>query len=104
MGANATSFKRGNVPPQQKPPGEVSRLLNKGKPEYYVNVDWRGNRKTHNSYKWYLWEVENQQDRPANHVIYLKNGNPDDIQLDNFELITRGELMRRNHSAPKEKS
>lgn len=96
MGANPTSFKKGNVPPQQNPLGTVSRRINKGMVEYVINCDWRGNRKPHNNYKWYLWEVENQQDRPAGYVIYLKNENPDDIRTENFELITRAELLRRN--------
>lgn len=98
MGANATSFKPGNIPPGQLPLGTVTRLLNKGKPEYNINIDWQGNRKHHNSYKWYLWEVDNEQDRPPGHVLWIINQNPDDIRIENLELITRAELVRRNRS------
>lgn len=96
MGANNTSFKKGNIPPQQKPAGTVTRLMNKGKPEYTINIDWKGNRKPHNSYKWYLWECENQQDRPKGYVLYLKNGDADDIRIENMQVITRAELVRLN--------
>lgn len=97
MGANATSFKPGHIPKSAHPIGTVTRHLNKGKPEYTINIDWRGNRKPHNNYKWYLWEVEHGQDRPAGMVLWIINGNPDDMWVENFEPITRAELARRNH-------
>ena len=100
MGANATSFKKGQLPASAHEIGHVSRWerTRNGKKEieYIINIDWHGNRKPHNTYKWYLWEVENQQDRPKGMVLALKNGNPDDIRIENLELITRSELLKRN--------
>lgn len=64
--------------------------------EYYINIDWRGNRKPNNLYKRYVWEVNHQQDIPRGYVIYLKDGNSDNITIDNLELITRAELLKRN--------
>lgn len=96
MSANATSFKKGNIPPQIKPKGTITRHINKGMPEYTINIDWKGNRKVHNNYKWYLWEKHNKTDRPANMVLYVINQDPDDIRVDNLEVISRGELLRRN--------
>lgn len=96
----ASNFQKGNVPPQQKPKGTVTRgeRFRNGRKEvsYTINIDWHGNRKPHNSYKWYLWEVEHQQDRPKGMVLAIKNGDPDNIRLENFELITRAENMKRN--------
>lgn len=71
---------------------------NKGKVEYeyYINIDWHGNRKPNNLYKRFVWEVYNQQDIPAGHVIYCKDGNSENVDINNLELITRAELARRN--------
>ena len=101
MGANRTSFAKGNLPHNTNGLGTVTRwerLRRSGYREvaYIINIDWKGARKPHNSYKWYLWEVDNQQDRPDNTVICIKNGNPDDLRVENFELITRAELLKRN--------
>lgn len=100
MGANATSFKKGLIPPTAKPLGTISKHVRtrKGRTEveYTINIDWQGNRKPHNSYKWYLWEVANQCDRPKGKVIYLSSGDPNDLRVENFEIIDRAELMQRN--------
>lgn len=97
-----TRFKKGNTPPQQKPKGTVSRIESKKKDgsteiAYYVNIDWKGDRKPHNNYRWYLWEVDNQQDRPKGHVLIVKNGDPDDIRIENLQLISRAELIKLNN-------
>lgn len=71
---------------------------NKGKVEweYYINIDWRGNRKPNNLYKKYLWELHNQQDLPKGHVVTTIDGDPDNLVIENLELISRAELLRRN--------
>lgn len=94
----STAFKKGDIPKSAKPLGTVTRNVRKnGKGvDYTINIDWHGNRKPHNSYKWYLWEVENQQDRPKGMVLAVKNGNQDDIRIENLELISRAENLRRN--------
>ena len=70
----------------------------KGKVEwdYYINVDWKGNRKPNNLYRKYLWEVYNQRDLPKGYVVTTIDGNPDNLVIENLELITRRELLRRN--------
>lgn len=96
-----TTFKKGNMPHSAKPLGTISRSERRRKNGtieiyYSINIDWLGNRKAHNSYKWYLWEKEHQQDRPGGMVLAVKNGDPDDIRLENLELISRGENLKRN--------
>ena len=93
-----TQFKKGTIPPNTQPKGTISRRINKGNIEYLINIDWHGNRKHDNSYRWYLWEVENQQDRPKGMILTVKNGDADDIRLENLELITRAENLRRNRN------
>ena len=41
---------------------------------------------------------------PPSHAVAFRDGNKQHIALDNLELITRAELMRRNtiHNYPKE--
>lgn len=64
--------------------------------EYFINIDWRGNRKANTLYRRYLWEKEHQMDIPKGYVVYLRDQNPDNITLENLELITRSELVKRN--------
>lgn len=93
-----SNYQKGNIPHTAKPLGTITRQVRKERREiaYTINIDWHGNRKPHNSYKWYLWEVENQQDRPKGMVLSVKNGHPDDIRIENLELISRAENMKRN--------
>lgn len=73
---------------------------NKGKTEvnYYINIDWHGNRKPNNLYKKYLWELYNQMDLPKGYVVVTKDGDPDNLIIENLELISRKELLRRNRA------
>lgn len=102
MGANRTSFKAGQIPHTANPLGTVKRRVRKrdGRVfvEYDINIDWHGQRKPHNNYKWYLWEKAHQRDRPQGYVLAVKNGNQDDIRLENLELISRKELAIRNRN------
>lgn len=97
MGANETSFKKGNLPVQALPKGEIRKRTRPNKTdEWVINIDWKGNRKPNNNYKWYIWEAANKQDRPTGFVLYIRNEDQDDIRLENLELISRAELLRRN--------
>lgn len=78
------------------------RFKGKVETEYYINIDWKGNRKPNNLYKRYLWEVAHQCDIPKGYVVYCKDGNPDNLSIDNLILITRGELAVRNRWKTKE--
>lgn len=42
-----------------------------------------------------VW-MEHHGEIPAGHAVIFKNGNKADIRIDNLELVTRQELMRRN--------
>ena len=97
-----TQFEKGNVPPQTNPKGTITsckHLDKKGRVHYdwYINIDWRGNRKSHNNYRRYLWEVEHQQDAPRG-AIFTSISGDDSRQptLDDIEVIDRAELLRRN--------
>jgi hypothetical protein len=50
-----------------------------------------------------LWEEQHGR-IPRGHIVVFKNGDKTDIRLDNLELISRAENMRRNtvHRLPKE--
>lgn len=71
---------------------------NKGKVEtnYFINIDWHGNRKPNNLYKKYLWELYNQMDLPKGYVVTTIDGDPDNLVIENLEIISRAELLRRN--------
>lgn len=71
---------------------------NKGKVEYeyYINIDWKGNRKPNNLYKRFIWEYFHQQDIPKGYVVHCMDGDPDNLDISNLELITRGQLAILN--------
>lgn len=50
-----------------------------------------------------VWEEANGP-LPHGHVVIFKDGNKRNLELDNLELVSRSELMRRNtiHNLPKE--
>lgn len=72
------------------------RFKGKVEYEYYINIDWRGNRKPNNLYRRYLWEYYHQQDIPKGMVVYAKDGNSKNMTPDNLILITRGDLAKLN--------
>ena len=85
--------------------GTVTRRLSKhtkgknaGKTEviYYINIDWHGNRKPNNLLRRYIWEVHHQQDIPKGMVVYCIDGNPENFEVSNLKLISRGELAKIN--------
>ncbi len=97
MGANSTSYEEGHVPANRQFKGYVSVRDRKDKtPEVLINIDWKGERKMNNNFRWYLWESANKQDRPYGFVLAVRNDDPLDIRLDNLELISMAENLRRN--------
>lgn len=98
MGANVTSFKPGEIPPNTQPKGHIALNHKHGKvQDVKINIDWKGNRKPNNSHAWYVWEVYHQEDRPKGYVMYHLDGDNTNNDIDNLEPITRAELMRRNN-------
>lgn len=63
------------------------------------NVPWTVNWKPENVL---VWEAAHGP-VPSGHALAFKNGDRTDVRLDNLELISRRELMRRNsvHNLPK---
>lgn len=73
--------------------GYLERKINEGLP---LQKRWR-------AVHLLVWEAANGP-LPRGHAVVFKNGDKRDIRLDNLELISRGDLMRRNtlHRYPKE--
>jgi len=96
MGANATSFKKGNLPHNTRNEGETR--LNK---EGYVLVKI-AHRKWIRKHQ-LIWEQANGE-IPKGYVLRLKDGNKENYSLDNMELITFADNMRLNtiHRFPTE--
>lgn len=91
MGANKTSFKKGNVTWNKKPIGH-ERITKDSYVEIKVaepNVFKLKHR--------YLWEQEKGK-IPNGCAIVFKNKDKQDCRLDNLALVTRGELARLNQS------
>lgn len=88
MTANKTSFKKGNVPANHKPVGTVR----KAKDCYEIKIAepnvWISRHK--HAY------IQAGNKVPRGHVVILKDGNHDNLDISNLECICRGNLMRRN--------
>ena len=91
MGANSTSFKKGNTPLNHRPVG-YERITVDGYVEVKVaepNVFELKHRQ--------IWEQQHGK-IPDNHVLVFKNMNKQDCRLENLMLISRAELIRLNQS------
>ena len=75
---------------------KTGRFKGKVEYEYYINIDWKGNRKPNNLYRRYVWEFYHQQDIPKGMVVYAIDGNSANVSIDNLTLITRAELVKLN--------
>ena len=105
-GCRATQFKKGvrqGVAIKLYQPISSERISKNGYLQRKVNDDlplqrrWRG-------VHIILWEAQNGP-LPKGHAIVFRNGDKKDVRLDNLELVTRAELMRRNsfhNNYPKE--
>lgn len=105
MGGVATQFKpghRGGKAADLYQPIGAERISKDGYLQRKINDDmplqkrWRG-------VHIIVWEEANGP-LPAGHAVTFKDGNKQNIALDNLELLTRAELMARNtiHNYPKE--
>jgi len=98
--SEATEFKEGRIPHNFKGIGtpcvssrqevyatttETKSAKSRGKP--YIT-------KRRTTYARYLW-IEAHGPIPRGHVIY-NHGHPTDIKLENLEMISRAELVKRN--------
>lgn len=91
-GMQATQFKPGSRPHTWKPIGSTrvmdGYLQRKMTDTGYPPHDWR-------PVHVLLWE-ETHGPIPAGHALAFKDGDRTHIVIDNLELLSRGELMRRN--------
>lgn len=99
----ATRFKPGGVPPTAKPLGYISHLVHKRNGlivghDWFINVNWKGERRNHYNYRKYIWERFYGQDAPKGMIFVAKNGNQSEVPtIENIDMIDRAEHMRRNN-------
>lgn len=97
-----TRFITGQPPHNSLPDfTEVTRKDKAGKP--YIMIKAPGERKLKYKHIW-LWEKENKTLLPKGYNIVFKDGNTQNITIDNLECISNAELMVRNtiHRYPTE--
>lgn len=91
MGANSTSFKKGNVPLNHKPVG-YERITVDG----YVEIKTAEPNVFELKHR-HIWEKQHGK-TPENHVLVFKNMDKQDCRIENLMLISRAELARLNQS------
>lgn len=93
IGGKATRFKPGNRPHTWRPIGS-ERVTDDGIRQRKVSDtgypprDWK-------AIHVLMWEAENGP-VPRGHIVVFKDHNRENLEIENFELVTRQELMRRN--------
>lgn len=92
--ANRTNFKKGHIPHNSNPQGNgaiVSRKDSSGK--YYKFI--RVKKGVWELYHRYLWEQKNGK-IPEKHLVVFKDGNTENVTIENLELISMIANMYRN--------
>jgi DNA-binding CsgD family transcriptional regulator len=98
--SNKTSFKKGNLPHNTRIDGDLSLRNDKSGVQYYhirlSNAKWVLAHR-------YFWE-QAYGPVPDNHIVVFKDGNTHNYALENLEMISYEENMRRNsiQNYPKE--
>lgn len=100
-GTEATQFKKGSKPHTWKPVGTI-RYSKEG----YLQVkltDTGITRKDYVCVHHLVWELHGGT-HPAKHHVSFKDGNKSHITLDNLELVSFADMMKRNtiHNMPEE--
>lgn len=99
----ATRFKPGGIPPTAKPLGYVSHIIHKRKGvevghDWFININWKGERYNHYNYRKYIWECFHGEDAPKGMIFVAKNGDQAEVPtIDNIDMIDRAEHLRRNN-------
>lgn len=95
--AKPTMFKKGNKPANTKKKGDISiRKDSKGRPYKYIKVSDGNWPLLHR----YLWKKHHGA-IPKGHIVVFKDGDSLNCTIDNLELITKAENVRRNHNPKK---
>ena len=97
----ATRFSKGRKPHNTKQKGTIVSIKDSYNETYYKYIKIKDNEWF--LYHRYLWEKVNGT-IPDNHILVFKDGNSDNVVIENLELITRVENMYRNskHNYPTE--
>lgn len=100
IGGQATQFKPGHKPSSWRPIGH-ERVVDNGYRQRKI-TDTGVTRRDYVAVHHLVWR-EAGGEIPPGHVLLFRNGDKTDIRLDNLELITMAENMRRNtvHNLPK---
>ena len=95
MGANRTSFKKGNTPHNHKPLWS-ERVSKDGYIEISVPEKSRSGfcSRFKSKHTW-IWE-KNNGPTPQGHVVIFKDGNNRNFEPDNLIMVTRAELLVLN--------
>lgn len=91
MGANETSFKKGNVPHNHRPIGSERKTIDGF---WEIKVDEPN--KWMLKHRW-VWEQSNGK-IPKGYVLVFLDGNRDNISLKNLKLISRQENLVMNNN------
>ena len=98
-----TRFKKGNVPMTAMPLGYVSRCAHYRKGvfvgfDWFINIDWKGNRHHNYNYRKYLWETFYGEEAPKGMIFVARDGDQaKEPTIDNIDMITRAEHIKRNN-------
>lgn len=95
MGANVTSFRKGEQPINTMPLGTERKMNREGLVE--VKVKMNGKRSEMWKYRSHLVLQDAGISVPRGYVAFHKNGIPDDDRLENLEVIPRSILSRIGH-------
>lgn len=100
-GMEATQFKKGQHPHTWKPIG-TERLSKEGYLQRKI-ADTGVTRRDYVAVHHLIWR-EAGRDIPEGYALSFKDGNKTNITLENLELVSRADLMKRNtcHNYPKE--
>ena len=92
--AKPTMFQKGDVPKNHKPVGSIGERNNYKRGSCYLYIKVAEPNKWERFHR-HIWEAEHGP-VPKGMNLVFKDGNSRKCQLDNLELITNDELMRRN--------
>lgn len=95
-GIERTQFKKGNRPHTWRPIGSIFKHTEDG--IWHIKVREKTPGQTQNNIvplHTHLWEQAHGP-VPHGYLVRFKDGNPDNLDLDNLELLSRAENMARN--------
>ena len=99
----ATRFKKGNLPHNTRPLGHIRRSPHRRHGEivgydWFININWKGERSPNYNYRKYLWETFMGEKAPSKAIFIARNGNQQEKPtIENVEMVTRAELLRMNN-------